>query len=433
VLGQLSVTLRNFVARFVRESDGSVAVTFSITLIPILIAVGAAVDYSRANNLKVALQTKLDSALLAGAKDGSSAWKQVASDAFGANSNTKFGSASTPTFTQNSAEVYSGSVSGSLPTTFLSILRIDSIKVAVSATAMAADSDDSCILTLDHGQPTSHVSLSLNGAPIVNLAGCSIRSNTALDCNGHDGNATKSIAAGTAADCSRPKSNAPVVPDFYASLAGNITTACGASRPGVTWQGGELPFGPGVITVDKGSYTEYHICGDLTLSGSGALTGNAPSSDSVIIVENGSLTVSNGSSISASRTAIVMTGDNNYPSSVNFPTGNGQSASLSLSAPTDSTDPWQGVALYQDPKLTNHVNDTWGPGATFNADGLVYLGNADVVTHGVTGSSNSKCSKFVMNSFTTDGNVNLNLDQSAGACSALGLKQWDGVIVHLTK
>jgi hypothetical protein len=104
-----------------------------------------------------------------------------------------------------------------------------------------------------------------------------------------------------------------------------------------------------------------------------------------------------------------------------------------LSAPTASSDPWRGVALYQDPKLTDNVDDRWGPGATFNADGLVYLGNANVVTDGNTGSGNSRCSKFVMNSFITNGAVDLNLDQDAGACAGLGLKQWDGIYVRLTE
>lgn len=421
------------VGRFLQQSAGSVAPTFAITLIPILVGVGAAVDYSRANNFKTAFQEALDAGLLAGAKDGSSSWTEVASNTLNAALPTKFGSTSNPAFTLVSSDVYSGTISGSVPTAFMALIGVQSIPISVTATAMAAGSDNSCILTLDHGQPTSHVSLSLNGAPVVNLSGCSIRSNTAIDCNGHDGNTTKAVASGTATDCTNPFSTAPTVPDLYAPLASNITTQCGTARPGVTWVLGSLPYGPGVIPVNKGTYTEYHICGDLTLSGSGYLTGDSPSSDSVIIIENGSLIVTNGSSVSTVRTAIVMTGDNNYPSSINFPTGNGQSASLSLSAPTDSSDPWQGVALYQDPKLTYKVNDSWGPGANFNADGLVYLGNANVVTDGNTGSSNSKCSKFVMNSFTTNGSVNLDLDQQANACSALGLKEWGGIVVHLTK
>ena len=433
MLKRLLLEWRVIVGRFARQSTGSVAPTFAIALIPLLAGIGAAIDYSRANNYKSALQEALDAALLAGAKDGSSSWAQIATDTFSGNVQTKFGSASAPDFVQSSAEVYTGSVSGSVPTTFMGLMHIPLISVSATATAMAAGSDDSCILTLDHGQPPSHVSLSLNGAPVVNLSGCSIRSDTAIDCNGHDGDTTKAIAAGVAADCTHPDSYAPVVPDLYASLANNITTACGTARPGVSWVPGSLPSGPGIITVNKGAYTEYHICGDLNVSGSGFLTGDSPSSDSVIIIENGSLTVAHDSSISTSRTAIVMTGNNSYASQINFPTGNGQSASLSLSAPTDSADPWQGVALYQDPKLTNQINDSWGPGATFNADGLVYLGNANVVTNGNTGSSNSKCSKFVMNSFTTNGSVNLNLDQQINACSAVGLKQWGGILVHLTK
>jgi hypothetical protein len=113
--------------------------------------------------------------------------------------------------------------------------------------------------------------------------------------------------------------------------------------------------------------------------------------------------------------------------------GNGHSATLNLSASTTAGNPWQGVALYQDPKLTYQVDNKWGPGATLNADGLVYLGKSNVVTDGNTGSSNAKCTKFVMNSFNTNGAVNLNLAQSAGACSALGLKQWGGIIVHLSQ
>ena len=151
------------------------------------------------------------------------------------------------------------------------------------------------------------------------------------------------------------------------------------------------------------------------------------------MIENGSLNVANNASINTVKTAIVMTGDNSAASSINFPNGNGKSASLSLSPPTDLANPWQGVALYQDPKLTNNVNNTWGPGANFNADGLVYLGNSNVVTDGDTASSNAKCTKFVMNQFTTNGHVDLNFTQSASTCAAIGLKQWGGSIVHLTR
>jgi hypothetical protein len=341
------------------------------------------------------------------------------------------GSAATPIFQKSASDTYTGSVNGSVPTAFLDALHVPSIAVALSATAVAAGSDDSCILTLDHGQPPTHVSLSLNGAPVVNLSGCSIRSNTSIDCNGHDGYTTRALAAGTAGECTHPSSYSPSVPDVYAALAANITSACGSSRAAATWSAGTLPAGPGVVTQSVAGRTEYHICGDLTLTGSGYLTGAAPGTDSVIVIENGSLNLASGANIATLRTAIILTGDNSSASRINFPTGNGHVATLSLSAPIDAANPWQGVALYQDPKLTYQVDNRWGPGANFNANGLVYLGNSNIVTDGNTGSSNSACSKFVMNSFTTNGNVDLDLQQQAQACTSVGLKQWGGIVVHL--
>jgi hypothetical protein len=320
-----------------------------------------------------------------------------------------------------------------VPTAVLKIAHIDTLQVTATAAAKASDPDNSCILTLDHGQSASHVSLTLNGAPIVNLTGCSIRANTSLNCNGHDGSVTKGIASGTASNCGIPKSYAPTVPDVYLDLKNNITTQCGTSRPGLTWPGGSIPTGAGIITVSRTGYTEYHVCGDLTLTGSGYLTGSSPTSDSVIIVENGSITIANNASINTLRTAIVMTGNNSYASIIDFPNGSGKQATLSLSPPLDAANPWQGVSLYEDPRLTYQVNNTWGPGANFNADGLVYLGNSNVVTDGDTSSANSKCTKFVMNQFTTNGHVDLNMSQSTATCAAIGLKQWTGIVVHLVQ
>jgi len=411
--------------------DGNIATLFALALIPIMTGVGAAIDYSRANAVKSSIQAALDAALLAGAKEGGASWTNTASNVFNGGLAAKNLPSPTSSFVSTETSSYSGSATVSVPTSTLGIIRIYSLLVTASATALAAEADNSCILTLDHGQPTSHVSLTLNGAPVVNLSGCSIRSNTSLDCNGHDGNLTMSYAAGIAGACGKPKSNAVVVPDTYADLAKNVTSVCGGTRPGVTWNPGVLPLGAGIKTVNQPGYTEYHICGDLTVSGNGFLTGSPPPSDVVIVIENGSLIVDDKSAISMTRTAIVLTGDNTWPAKVDFPNGNGKSASLSLSPPTGTANPWQGVSLYLDPKLTKSVDNSWGPGADFDADGLVYLGNSNVVTDGNTSSSNSKCTKFVMNSFTTNGSVKLDFAQQN--CAAIGLKQWGGIIVHLVK
>lgn len=424
---RLWLNLREF-----RTSErGNIAVTFALTLLPVLTGVGAALDYSRANAVKSSIQSALDAALLAGARDGSSSWVTIASDTFNANLAKKYISAQESSFLSDGNSVYAGTANAKVLTSVLGIIGVNVMNVNANAKAKAADADNSCILTLDKGQPTSHVSLSLNGAPVVNLSGCSIRSNTSLDCNGHDGNLTKSYASGSATSCGRPTSSAPIVPDTYADLAQNITPVCGSTRPGITWNPGVMPAGAGIKTVNKTGYVEYHICGDLTVSGSGYLTGNPPASDVVIIIENGSLLVDDKSSINTQRTAIVLTGDNNWPAIIDFPNGNGKTASLTLSPPTTTENPWQAVSIYLDPRLTRVVDNRWGPGASFNADGLVYLGNSNVVSDGNTASSNSRCTKFVMNSFVTNGSVTLDFAQQN--CAAVGLKQWGGIVVHLIR
>ena len=425
------IKLRERLQTFRATEGGNVAVIFGLAIVPVMTGLGAAVDYSRANATKASVQAALDSALLAGAKDGTSTWTTIAANVFNVNFGSKFASVPTPDFTKEENSLYAGSVTASVPTSLLGLIGISSLSVTAYGKATAAEADNSCILTLDKGQPKSHTSLSLNGAPVVNLSGCSIRSNTSMDCNGHDGNSTKSYASGAAVGCNKPTSNVPIVPDTFADLAKNITSVCGGVRPGVTWKPGVLPIGGGIKTVNRTGYTEYHICGNLTLSGSGYLTGSAPATDAVIIIENGNLILEDKASITTMRTAFVLTGNNDWPAKIQFPNGAGKQATLSLSPPTSAGNPWQAVSLYLDPKLTKDVDNKWGPGAALNADGLVYLGNSNVVTDGNTASANSKCSKFVMNNFVTNGAVKLDFAQQN--CAAMGLKQWDGVVAHLVR
>src|SRR3954468_12074241 len=56
--------------RFRRDRRGNIAVMFAIVLIPMLAAVGGAVDYSLANAQRSRIQAALDSAILAGAIAG---------------------------------------------------------------------------------------------------------------------------------------------------------------------------------------------------------------------------------------------------------------------------------------------------------------------------------------------------------------------------
>ena len=81
---------------------------FALALVPIAAMVGAAVDYSRASGLRAQLQGTLNSALLAGARDGSTNWMNIATNFFNANVQSKGGSVASPTFSLTADRAYTG-------------------------------------------------------------------------------------------------------------------------------------------------------------------------------------------------------------------------------------------------------------------------------------------------------------------------------------
>jgi hypothetical protein len=137
--------------------------------------------------------------------------------------------------------------------------------------------------------------------------------------------------------------------------------------------------------------------------------------------------------VQTARMTIVLTGNDSVGSSIEFPNGNGHASTLALSPSTGAGNPWRGIALYQDPNLMTSVNESWGPGATFNADDVVYLPNANLTISGSSASNNSQCTKIVTNTSTTNGSVNLNFAQVTAGCSALGMQQYSTGGLRLTQ
>jgi Putative Flp pilus-assembly TadE/G-like len=421
-------------ARFVHDRRGGIAPLLALTIVPIVGIVGAGLDYSRASAARVGLQAALDSALLYAAKEDSSTWQATATNAFNAVVAVKHErTVATPVFSLDANGNYTGTVSADVPARISGIMGTSSIRIsAKSAVKAGGDADNSCILTLDKGAPLSHVGMSFGGAPNIKPSGCSTRSNTSLNCNGHGTGAAYSIAAGPANNCSNAKSYARVLPDIYERLATEISTIC-SGTPGANWTatatGGGKP--PGVLEVVKSSHTEFHVCGNLTVSETGFLTPKSPSTDYLIVIENGSLTLSSTADISVVRTAIIFTGNNTKASAINFPNGTGHTATLAISPPTNSDNPWKGIAIYQNPALTYKVANDWGPGAVLRVDGVIYLPNSDVELQGNAASNADQCTKLVTKTFTTKGSVSMDFSQVTAGCRIIGMPQWSDTPIHL--
>src|SRR5215210_3095977 len=107
----------NSLSRFRKASSGNVAVSFALTLVPLIIGAGAAVDYSRASKSRVTLQALTDAAALAGAgsSDGSDSARIAAAGSF---------------FPDESSAPYSGF--DTRPVVEISVVN-DSVKVTATA------------------------------------------------------------------------------------------------------------------------------------------------------------------------------------------------------------------------------------------------------------------------------------------------------------
>src|SRR5690349_1912792 len=150
---------------FTAAKDGSVVTIFALALLPLITAIGMAVDYSRASATRTSVQDALDSAILAGAKDGGASWDTVAANIFTSNLTGKTISYGTPSFSKSSP-YYVASVNASVPTSILGVVGINTVTVTANSKAVAApDGDNSCILTLGHGAAKTAVGIKLNGAP----------------------------------------------------------------------------------------------------------------------------------------------------------------------------------------------------------------------------------------------------------------------------
>lgn len=136
----LLARLRNFV----RCNEGTFAVTFGVALVPIVLTVGAAVDYSVANRAKARLDAALDAAALAAVSKGAitktkNEAKTLALNAFAADS-TGLSEVTVHNTTADVTDASSGrsvtvSYSASVPTSFMGLAGIKTLAIKGQAKA----------------------------------------------------------------------------------------------------------------------------------------------------------------------------------------------------------------------------------------------------------------------------------------------------------
>jgi hypothetical protein len=257
-----------------------------------------------------------------------------------------------------------------------------------------------------------------NGAPKANLNGCALMSDTSATCNGHNLGASIGDAVGTNSGCGKiQNSNVQAISDPYSGLASQIPSdTCGGSYP----QEPAEKNGPALPSSNQwnGTYsvTGYKIlCGDQQLTGDTTIS--APNG-AVFVIENGQLDT-NGYTFGSSASLTVIFSGNNNASYQHIPTGGG---TLDIAAPTSGN--WSGVAIYQNPTLTQNVDiSAAGDSPTWNISGLIYLPHSSVTLSGAVNKSSkgATCFALVVDNLTINGTGSIFANDNQ--CSSTGLNQ----------
>ncbi len=358
-------------ARFFRARWGNVAVTFALAAIPVIGAIGAAIDFSKASDVKTEMQNALDAAVLAGVTQASANQISTAGKLFDLDFVGKYGTSATRSFTQNDDGSLSGTASTSVGLSLLSVLKaLPPIPVTVNSTATPGKQASSpvCILLVN---ALDSQALLVNSGAVLNAPSCEVHvastQNPAAMFN-----ATLNVKRICIKGANITK-NGGVTPPAVTSCS-TISDPFAGKLPAVTvgaCDHNNQTYNSGTVTINPGVY-----CGWTNFNGSGTLKLNP----GLYIIKSGGMTFNSSWTVTGTGVTFYLVDQN---ATITF---NGN-VNATLSAPTSGT--YANILMYEPGGLSNTnlpINGTSGSSFT----GLMYLPSRDVTINSVSNvSSNS--------------------------------------------
>lgn len=303
-------------------------------------------------------------------------------------------------------------------TLLASIVGMSTVDIAARAVAAVSMSGDACVLALD---TTASAAVGNKGSANINLAGCTIAANSnsssAIDLTGSSSVIAESFwtvgnysSGGSAVItlATQPVTNAWPLDDPYAGLEVPTFAGCthnnknyGSGTSTVTPVGGNpvvfcnglsvgsqatLILNPGVYIIDRG---------DLNVNAQATLTCNCSGTDGVTII------------LTSSTTA-------NQIGSVTINGG----ATVNLTAPSDPSNPYQGVLFYQDRHAPSNKMAKFNGGSSMNLTGAIYFPVQEVEWAGNNGPTSPSCTEIIAKRITFTGASKL----EDTACKDMGVE-----------
>lgn len=403
--------------RFVQDCKAGVAPLLALGAIPLLGAIGTAVDYSRANSARAAMQGALDATALILAKTS----QQSSSGDLGQNAAAYFTANIARPEVQNvqvSIASSSGagatsltlSATGAIKTQFLGLLGISTIDISVHSGTVAASDGLGCVLSLD---PSASGAITAQGSTTINLNGCSLYDNsnspTALTAGG---SATISaLSVGVVGGISG--SDHIVVQQGIKTAIGPVkdpyAEAAFANFPGCN----EEKFtAKSTVTINPGVY-----CDGISVNAGANLTLNP----GVYYLDGGGLTVNGGATVTGTGVTLVFTRKTAKDWATATINGN---ATVNLTPPNFG--PTAGIVIFGDRNIPIGTTFKFNGGAAQYLAGAIYLPTAAITFAGGAGTSTS-CTQIIGNTVAFVGNSALAIN-----CNSYATKPFSPLVIKLT-
>jgi Flp pilus assembly protein TadG len=390
--------------RFGADSEATVAPIFAIAMIPVLGLAGYAIDYSRANSIKSAMQAASDATALNLVQNAallpSGDVSTTASPVFTASFSRPDAMQLQVSAQSTSSGVVTVTATAQMVTDFMGVLGITNIAIGSRTVAMKTPGDGKgCVLALNRNASGA---ITAQGSTTVNLNGCSMyddsRSSTALTVGGSaqvsalsvgvvggiSGNTSVTTTAGIHTGLSP-------IPDPYANVQVPSFSGCNQNNYSAKKQD----------TINPGVY-----CGGMQFNANAEVTFNP----GIYFIDGGNFTVNGGARLQGTGVTIIFTS-----SSGSWPTAtiNG-GATIDLRPP--STGPMAGIVLFGDRAIPVGTPYKFNGGATQYLGGAIYFPTGDVNFSGGAGTS-TNCTQLIGDTITFTGNSGLAIN-----CAGYGVK-----------
>lgn len=363
-------TFRNLCRRFGWASDGQISMIFAIASIPILVSVGAAVDFAKSSDVKAQLQKSIDAAVLAGVVRPNDQQISTAAAVFSGAYRGRFDTAATASFASNTDGSLTGTATTSVKTSFLNVMGTSALGVTASATAKAGAQAQSSVCILLVSTVNAQSLLVNSGAQLI-APSCEIHVlstqspaamfNATLNAKRiciKGSNITKNGGVNPPVETGCAAISDPFVGKLPAVTVGSCTT-------------NNKVFDPGAVTLNPGVY-----CGATNFNGSGTLTLNP----GLYIIKGGAMTFNSGWTVTGSGVTFYLVDQN---ATLTF---NGN-VNATLAAPSTGT--YANILMFEPNGLSTSQLPINGTSSSSYA-GLIYLPSRNVTINSVsTMSSNS--------------------------------------------